>query len=265
MSDANKISEYAICGSIKIAENSNVRIDPFTVCGNGVKIEQGVQIGSHSVIGENSHSDILENEPATVLAEYSRIGSHVVVESGLHIGRNSRILSGSIVRQNVPAYSIVSGQPAKIIGYVDSKLEMAPAIVRSEDSPNTMQFINVEDLRGNLTAIEFLQDLPFIPKRLFFVYGVGSDKIRGEHAHYECEQILIAVSGSISVSLDNGVDKSIVTLSSRGKGLYIPRLTWSAQYGFSDDAILLVLASEKYDDADYIRRYSEFVNVVKPI
>ena len=94
------------------------------------------------------------------------------------------------------------------------------------------------------------------------VYGVPNKSVRGEHAHHTCHQFLIAASGSIAVSVDVGKNRGSVVLSSPDRGLYIPPLTWGSQYQFSSDAVLLVLASHEYDDVDYIRDYSKYLEAV---
>lgn len=115
------------------------------------------------------------------------------------------------------------------------------------------------DLRGNLSAGEIERDIPFVPKRVFMVYDVPSKFVRGEHAHRTCHQFLIAVSGSVNVVVDDGSKRSEITLSERGVGLHIPPMIWATQYKYSEDAVLLVLASEYYDQDDYIRDYEEFL------
>ena len=109
------------------------------------------------------------------------------------------------------------------------------------------------DMRGSLAAMEFASQRPFTAKRLFMVHGVPNKSVRGELAHHECHQILIAASGSVTVSVDDWKNRGSVVLNSLDKGLYIPPLTWGNQCQFSSDAVLLVLASYEYDDADYIR------------
>ena len=97
-----------------------------------------------------------------------------------------------------------------------------------------------------------------------FVHGsrYSEQKCAGEHAHHQCRQFLIAASGSVTVSVDDGENRGSVVLDSPDRGLYIPPLTWGSQYQFSSDAVLLVLASHEYDDADYIRDYTKYLEVV---
>ncbi len=121
---------------------------------------------------------------------------------------------------------------------------------------------NFEDKRGDLMAIEFHHDLPFQPKRCFFVHHVPDKKLRGEHAHKACEQFLIAISGNLCVKVDDGQNQEEILLDYPSKGLFIPAGIWGTQYNFSPDAVLMVFASHIYDADDYIRDYSEFLKYV---
>ena len=120
---------------------------------------------------------------------------------------------------------------------------------------------NARDLRGSLAATEY-SDLPFEPRRLFTVYDVPSESIRGAHAHRECAQFLICVAGSLSCLVDDGVAREEFRLTGPPVGLFIPPMVWATQSRYSRDAVLLVLASHPYDPADYIREYEEFIDAV---
>jgi hypothetical protein len=117
-------------------------------------------------------------------------------------------------------------------------------------------------LRGNLTAGDFEKELPFQPKRHFLVFGVPGQEVRGEHAHHECHQFLIAPHGSVSVVADDGSARREVLLDHPSLGLYLPPLTWGIQYKYSSDAVLLVFASHPYDPDDYIRDYDDFLEIL---
>lgn len=117
------------------------------------------------------------------------------------------------------------------------------------------------DPRGNLLAFEAEQKLPFAVKRIFMVNSVPNDQIRGIHAHRNCWQFLIAVAGSITVSLDDGTNSQEVVLNRDDYGLLMPPLTYGKQYNYSADAVLLVLTSHAYDAADYIDDYEEFARL----
>ena len=98
---------------------------------------------------------------------------------------------------------------------------------------------------------------------MFYLYDIPGGEDRGAHAHIECHQFLIAASGSFEVLLDDGKSKKIVTLNQPYIGLHIPPGIWASEINFSSGSICLVLASHKYDEADYIREYDEFLNYKK--
>lgn len=118
------------------------------------------------------------------------------------------------------------------------------------------------DDRGQLVAIEAMKDLPFEVRRVYYIYDTLPDVRRGFHAHKCLEQILICVHGSCRIHLDNGFDTAEVLLDKPNEGLYIANDMWREMYDFSDGAVLLVLASEYYDEADYIRDYNAFIKMV---
>lgn len=118
------------------------------------------------------------------------------------------------------------------------------------------------DERGQLVAIESNIDVPFEIKRIFYIYGTTQGVPRGNHAHYKTKQYLISVSGSCKVTLDNGLEKVTYELDSQNKGLLQNENVWGVMHDFSNDCVLLVLASEHYEDADYIRDYDQFIKQV---
>ena len=119
------------------------------------------------------------------------------------------------------------------------------------------------DERGQLVALEEFKDIPFEIKRVYYMYDTSEGIHRGFHAHKTLKQILICIHGSCKVLLDNGEEKKIVSLEKPYEGLYIAHNMWREMYDFSPDAVLMVLASEYYDESDYIRDYDEFLNSVK--
>lgn len=118
------------------------------------------------------------------------------------------------------------------------------------------------DERGMLVAVEELKDIPFEIKRIYYVYDTKDGVRRGYHAHKSLEQILICVHGSCKILLDNGKEQKEVILEKPYEGLYVPNNMWREMYDFSEDAVLMVLASSYYDKEDYIRDYQEFVDYV---
>ena len=119
------------------------------------------------------------------------------------------------------------------------------------------------DDRGMLVALEEGKEIPFDVKRVYYMYDTVEGIRRGFHAHKCLEQILICVHGSCKILLDNGKEKEIVSLDTPYEGLYVSNDMWREMYDFSPDAVLMVLASELYDEADYIRDYDEFLKYVE--
>jgi UDP-2-acetamido-3-amino-2,3-dideoxy-glucuronate N-acetyltransferase len=117
----------------------------------------------------------------------------------------------------------------------------------------------VQAARGDLTALELPQIVPFEVKRIFLVHHVSDLEIRGEHAHKKCWQFLIAAAGSITVDVTDGIIKETFLLNNPDQGLLIPPLVWGTQYNYSSDGSLLVLASEKFDPEDYLHNFEEFL------
>lgn len=119
------------------------------------------------------------------------------------------------------------------------------------------------DDRGQLVALEEFKDIPFKIKRVYYIYDTLKDVTRGYHAHRNLKQILICIHGSCKIRLDNGKEKKIVPLEKPYEGLYIENNIWREMFDFSPDAVLLVLASELYDESDYIRDYDEFLKFIE--
>ena len=127
----------------------------------------------------------------------------------------------------------------------------------------TVKFEEHGDYRGTLIALEQMINVPFEIKRVYYMYNTVPGVRRGFHAHKQLKQILVCVKGSCKILLDDGTDKVEVCLDEPNKGLIIESHLWREMFDFSDDAVLMVLASELYDEADYIRNYDEFIEYVK--
>lgn len=119
------------------------------------------------------------------------------------------------------------------------------------------------DDRGMLVSLEEFNDIPFEIKRVYYMYDTGKNVRRGFHAHRSLEQILVCIHGTCKVLLDNGKEKKIVSLEKPYEGLYVGNNMWREMYDFSEDAVLMVLASEIYKEEDYIRDYDIFLELVK--
>tara|TARA_R110002020_G_scaffold78506_2_gene197410 strand:- start:6224 stop:6634 length:411 start_codon:yes stop_codon:yes gene_type:complete len=114
---------------------------------------------------------------------------------------------------------------------------------------------------GSLVPIELSADIPFEPKRIFYVYGVPAGDVRGQHAHFTTKQLLICLSGEIRVICDDGKHRNIYTLDSPDKALYIPELVWDECEYILQNSVLLVLSSTSYDLKDYITDYQQFLEL----
>lgn len=126
-----------------------------------------------------------------------------------------------------------------------------------------LQFAQHGDERGHLVVVEGEKDIPFIIKRIFYIYGSDSEVIRGQHANKKTEFVLINVAGSSKVRVDDGKGNEItVSLNRPHTGIYLPKLVWKDMYDFSEDSVLLCLASEHYDNSEYIRDYNMFKEYV---
>lgn len=119
------------------------------------------------------------------------------------------------------------------------------------------------DERGQLIALEEFKDIPFAIKRVYYMYDTAQGVVRGHHAHKTLEQILVCIHGSCKIKLDNGKEQKVVLLEKPYEGLYISSNTWREMYDFSVDAVLVVLASQLYNESDYIRDYNEFLKMVE--
>jgi len=238
-----------------------------------VRVERGVIVGPGAVVGEQSSGSEADRH-GIVIHTLAMIGANATIRPGIVVGRKAAVQSGSVVTASVPAHAIVSGNPASITGYVDSaQTRGADATVappsRTDQFTSTVRGVSfatltfASDLRGSLTATEF-STLPFVPQRLFSVFGVPSESVRGAHAHRTCSQLLICSVGKVTCLVDDGAVREEIELARPDLGLHIPPMVWGTQWRYSRDAVLLVLASHPYDSADYIRDYEEFLNELRP-
>ena len=131
-----------------------------------------------------------------------------------------------------------------------------------KDQYEILEFGDLGDERGKLVVVEGAQDIPFEIKRVFYIYGSDSQVVRGQHANRNSEFVLINVSGSSKVRVDNGFEEEIIELNRPRMGLYLPTMVWKDMYDFSEDSVLLVLANTHYDGHEYIRDYDEFIKEV---
>ena len=121
----------------------------------------------------------------------------------------------------------------------------------------------IVDPRGNLTVAEQMKNVPFDVARVYWTYDVPSGESRGGHAHRRCEEMIVAVSGSFDVTLDNGTERHTFHLNHPYQALYVGTGVWRTLDDFSSGAVCLVLASLPFEEEDYIREYDEFLEYIK--
>ena len=270
-----------ICAQVLI-ENDVIIGDDVTIK-SGVQLWDGTRIGSRVFIGPNAtftndqfprSKQYPDQFLKTEIKDGASIGANATILPGLTIGEGAMVGAGAVVTRSIPPHAIVVGNPAVITGYVGTnhakpKSPNTTSIDLTKNSKSLgvgacvlYELPLVQDMRGNLSVAEYQKQIPFIPKRCFWVFDVPSREVRGEHAHKKLQQYLICVKGSVSVVLDDGVYKAEVVLDKPNLGLHIPPRVWGIQYKYSTDAVLLVLASEAYDAEDYLRDYTGFISFI---
>ncbi|HET8831153.1 MAG TPA: WxcM-like domain-containing protein [Casimicrobiaceae bacterium] len=272
-----------ICDGVFI--ENDVRIGDRVTVKCGVQLWDGITVEDDVFIGPNA---TFTNDPfprsrrrpqafaRTTIERGASIGANATILPGLAIGRGAMVGAGAVVTRSVPAWAIVAGNPARITGYADASqprakaiLAKAPAAAAATTTPSRVNGVVlhrmplIEDMRGNLIAAETERTLPFVPQRYFIVVDVPSAEVRGEHAHRTCHQFLVCVRGAVNVVVDDGRQRDEYRLDTPELGLHVPPGVWATQYGYSVDGTLLVFASERYDPADYIRDYDEFLVSVR--
>ncbi|TPJ30632.1 WxcM-like domain-containing protein [Mesorhizobium sp. B2-8-3] len=271
-----------ICDHVFIENDVSVG-DDVTIK-SGVQLWDGVRLGNRVFVGPNAtftndrfprSKHYPEQFLQTVVEDGASVGANATILPGITIGRQAMIGAGAVVTKNVPANAVVVGNPAVIVGYQTGP-QVEPVMTQAAPGAagdrmalgvggcELWRLPHFSDLRGELAPLEFGHNLPFKPLRSFLVYGVRSDKVRGEHAHRQCQQFLIATHGRLSVVVDDGHDRKEVSLADPSVGLYLPPGVWGIQYKFQPDTVLLVMASHPYDASDYIRDYSDFLATVGP-
>ncbi len=148
--------------------------------------------------------------------------------------------------------------------FVSSSSERKDEMSNNIEKVRMLEFKECGDEKGNLVVIEGERDIPFTIKRAFYIYGSTPDVIRGRHANKRTKFVLINVAGKSKVKIKDGKGNEIVYCLNRAKtGLYIPEMVWKEMYDFSEDSVLLCLASEYYDDEEYIREYEDYQEYIK--
>ncbi len=270
-------SECNVCDHVFI-ENDVVIGDRVTVKSgvqlwDGITVEDGVFIGPNATFTNDKFprsKEYPETFEKTTIKRGASIGANSTILPGLVIGAGAMVGAGAVVTSDVPANAIVVGNPAVITGYVNapapaqSQPAYAGKLVKSSVEGVSLTNLKfVTDLRGDLSVTDIEKEIPFKVKRIFWVYNVPSERVRGSHVHRQLHEFLICVKGSVSVVVDDGNCREELTLDDQSVGLHLPPSVWRTLYKYSADAVLLVLASHEYDPTDYIRDYEEFLMSIR--
>ena len=269
-----------ICDGVFV-ENDVVVGDRVTVkCGvqlwDGVTLEDDVFVGPNVTFTNDMFprsGQHPESYAKTLIRKGASLGGNSTILPGVTVGAGAMVGAGSVVTRDVPEYAIVVGNPARITGYANTThLPQADQPTSGEVEARQQSLVKgvvlskltkAVDLRGSLVAGDVHDQVPFEPERFFVVYDVPTIEARGAHAHHECEQFLVCLSGSVRAIVDDGVNREEYLLDKPDVGLYMPPMIWGTQYRYSSDAVLLVLASKHYDSNDYIRNYDEFLRLTE--
>ena len=127
------------------------------------------------------------------------------------------------------------------------------------DDCTILQLPKIPDVRGNLTYVEGGVHVPFSIRRVYWIYDVPGGEVRGGHAYRTLQEVIIALSGSFDVLVSDGVNRRTIPMNRSYYGLYVPQMMWRQLANFSTNAVCLILASNPFDESDYIRRYDTFV------
>lgn len=141
----------------------------------------------------------------------------------------------------------------------------AKLMSKLDEQIKLLEWKDLGDERGNLVVVEGNMDIPFEIKRIFYIYGSDDTVVRGQHANVNSEFVMINVCGTSKVKVDNGEESRIIELNRPRMGLYLKNNVWKDMYDFSPDSILLVLASEHYDEKEYIRDYQEYLKYMEKL
>jgi UDP-2-acetamido-3-amino-2,3-dideoxy-glucuronate N-acetyltransferase len=266
-----------VCDHVYV-ENDVVIGDRVTIkC--GVQVWDGVRLADDVFVGPNvtftndpfPRSKVYTDSFAqTVVGPGASLGANATILPGVTIGRRAMVGAGAVATKDVPPNAIVVGNPARIVGYVDAgHVDSGVVYADMEELPKSrvpgvalLRLTRADDLRGSVVAANFQEDLPFIPRRFFTVFGVPSTDVRGAHAHRQCHQLLVCVQGSVNAVVGDGSMRQEFVLDRPDVGLHVQPMIWGTQYRYSHDAVLLVLASDPYDADDYIRDHEVFLDEV---
>lgn len=208
------------------------------------------------------------NPDAPVMRAGAMVHDGAQIAPGVVIGQHAVVRAGAVVESDVPPLAIVEGSPAGVVSYVhDRRIRPRPATepgtVDGAGDVSSDWVISIDGVfqdRGSLVYAEVGKRLPFPVRRVMVVSDVPAGGHRGDHGHGVLEEVLICVRGSCSVFLDDGLGRrEVIELTHASVAAYVAPRVWTSQFGHSDDAVLVVLASNEHDPSDYYTDYDEFV------
>jgi len=238
---------------------------------DGVTLEDDVFVGPNATFTNDPFPRSGQRPAAftrTLVRRGASIGANATLLPGVTVGAEAMVGAGAVVTRDVPPRAIVMGNPAAVTGFVrhesrtcGSEMCAVPARAMTPliAGAGLYELPRVSDERGHLSFAEVGDSLPFTVLRYFLVFGVPNREVRGEHAHRRLEQFLVCVHGNCSVRLFDGDAGEEILLNRPDLGLHVPPMVWTTEYKYSPDAVLLVLASDIYREADYIRDVNEFL------
>lgn len=271
-----------ICAHVFIEDD--VIIGDSVTIKSGVQLWDGIRISNNVFLGPNvtfanDKFPRSKQYPSvfmqTKVGDGASIGANATILPGITIGRGAMVGAGTVVTRDVPAFAVVVGNPGVVTRYVKPEPNTSlthPTNFRQENREKTDLTVgncslstlpSVKDARGILSFAELEKNIPFNPKRCFWITNVPDGGVRGQHAHKELHQYLICLKGSVTVALDDSKFRTEVKLDVTNVGLHIPPKVWATQYKYSSDSVLLVMASSEYDESDYLRDYEEFLIYMK--
>lgn len=246
-------------GATQLGDRVNVGAGA-KIC-DGVVVHEGVSIGPGTVLDGGRGAG--RAKASITVHRGVNLGANVTVQAGVTLGHGALIESGSVVTADVPPFTVARGNPARVSGIASPT---GPVGVRSHNSPGALpggaKFIKVPGIDHPTGLLSFLEErsgLPFVPQRYFTLTRVPDSVVRARHAHKACHQYFACLHGSVRLGLDDGVERADVELTGAMQGLVVFGGVWVTVFGHTFDTVLLVLASQPYDESDYLRDYDGFL------